>query len=126
MKITLSERFQKFIQHRADGCWEFMGAKQGAYGVISIDGKLNLAHRVAVKLDGRKLPDDMCVRHLCKLKTCVNPAHLQIGTLKENQADRHIDGTASRKRLWVKPSENLNPNEQANIISNGVATTLLG
>ena len=106
MKITLSERFQKFIQPRADGCHIWMGAIQGAYGVISIDGKLKLAHRVAVSLDNRKVPDDMCVRHICKTKTCVNPEHLQVGTLKENQADRHRDGTASRRRLWDATQKN--------------------
>tara|TARA_R110000868_G_scaffold295864_1_gene556149 strand:+ start:9 stop:389 length:381 start_codon:yes stop_codon:yes gene_type:complete len=126
MKITLGERFQKFVQPRADGCQIWMGALQGAYGVISIDGKLKLAHRVAVKLDGRKLPDDLCVRHICKTKSCVNPEHLQVGTLKENQADRHRDGTSNRKKLWIKPSENLNTAENVNTISNGVSTEILG
>jgi len=109
MKITLQERFENFVQPRDDGCWYWMGAKQGAYGVISIAGKNQLAHRVSLKIyNNEDVPADLCVRHKCRTKTCVNPAHLETGTRAQNQADRVRDGTAGGRRLWIKPAANLN------------------
>ena len=103
MKITLQERFEKFVEITPGGCHIWRGACQGTYPVISVGGKLKLAHRIAMEIYGDGTPDDMCVRHKCKQKRCVNVDHLQVGTLAQNQADRIRDGTASRKRLWEKP-----------------------
>jgi len=65
------------------------------------------AHRsVMLKIHGPK-PDNMVVRHVCKNKTCVNPSHLQFGSVQDNMNDRIRDGTLHRgeKASCVKLSE---------------------
>lgn len=54
------------------------------------------AHRLSYIGFHNQLPQNikgLVVRHKCKLKTCVNPDHLEIGTPKQNAADRQRDGT---------------------------------
>ena len=56
------------------------------------------AHRLAwVAANGRPVPDGLCVLHSCDTPPCVNPAHLWVGTRKDNHAD------AVRKGRMPKP-----------------------
>ena len=41
-------------------------------------------HVLAVKLDGRDVPKDMEVDHLCRNRKCCNPKHLEVVTPKIN------------------------------------------
>ena len=74
-------------------CWEWTGARnRGGYG---IKGR-RLAHRLAwSEANGRPVPDGMLVLHSCDNPPCVNPAHLRIGTVADNAADR-----VARNRSW--------------------------
>jgi len=70
---------------RSTACWLWCGAVQsGGYGSFWLDGKMQLAHRVAYGWIIAPVPDILTVDHLCKRRTCVNPAHMEIVTLKEN------------------------------------------
>lgn len=62
-------------------CWLWTGHTVGkGYGRFRLDGRMQLAHRVAYELDIGPIPDGMVVRHLCDVPACVNPAHLELGT----------------------------------------------
>ena len=65
-----------------DGCWEWQGTKnESGYGLILRNGLGNvLAHRLALHVARRPVPDDRVVDHLCRNTSCVNPAHLDIVT----------------------------------------------
>lgn len=54
------------------------------YGQIRINGKLHLAHRVAYERDRGEIPDGMTIDHLCRVRCCVNPDHLEAVTNTEN------------------------------------------
>lgn len=49
------------------------------YGVIRTDLGLRLVHRVTYTGLWGPIPEGGRVRHLCKVKACVNPLHLDIG-----------------------------------------------
>lgn len=56
------------------------------------------AHRVSwVIAHGKAVPDKMCVLHSCDNPPCVNPAHLFLGTNKDNTRDKLAKDRGGRK-----------------------------
>ncbi|WP_432124397.1 HNH endonuclease [Streptomyces sp. C10-9-1] len=79
----------------AGGCWPFTGPRnKDGYGDYSAGKALIgtrsshvVAHLLAAGLT-EKPPRGTYVRHLCANRVCCNPAHLAIGTQRDNMADR--------------------------------------
>lgn len=89
MALTLSERFwSKVSVGEAGDCWLFRGAKHPfGYGKFSINGKMETAHRVAMRLMGNEIAGRFVCHH-CDNPPCCNPAHLYVGNAATNHADR--------------------------------------
>lgn len=69
-------------------CIEWTGAKAGnGYGTVWMAGRMAYAHRVAWEKENGPIPSGMCVLHLCDNPPCTNPAHLFLGTQRDNVAD---------------------------------------
>jgi hypothetical protein len=82
---ALLTRLSEKIEVRADGCWEWIGAQfRGGYGSVRIDGRTHGAHRVVYALVHGDLSPDEQIDHLCRNRACVNPAHMEVVTSKEN------------------------------------------
>ena len=78
-------------------CWLWQGVKVGGYGRVHRKGKLHMAHRYIYEAEVGPVPDGMNVLHHCDIPTCVRPAHLWLGTHKENMEDMAAKGRAPRK-----------------------------
>lgn len=68
-----------------DGCWNWNGfVTPAGYGQIKRDGRIQGAHRYIYQLVHGPLDDGMVLDHLCENTKCVNPAHLEPVTTREN------------------------------------------
>ena len=63
------------------------GVKGGDHGIARWKGRHEKAHRLAWLASNGPIPEGMNVLHRCDVPACVNPAHLYLGTLKQNTAD---------------------------------------
>jgi hypothetical protein len=79
------------------GCWMWRGAiSTGGYGRIGGEGAYLLqAHRVAYELFVGPIPDGLHIDHLCRVRACVNPEHLEAVT----QAENNLRSWAARKAV---------------------------
>lgn len=79
-----------------NGCWVWMRAKI-KYGYGCNGGGLVHRQFLSIKV-GRPLLRSECALHACDNPSCVNPDHLWIGTIAENNRDRVIKGRSNRPR----------------------------
>jgi hypothetical protein len=70
---------------KTDGCWLWGGAKSFGYGQLTFRRKGYKAHRLAYELLVGPIPDGLQIDHLCRVRNCVNPEHLEPVTQLENQ-----------------------------------------
>lgn len=86
---------------RVGDCLIWQGCRNTrGYGLMPI-GKENrgATHRVAWAIaNGRKPDAGMHVMHSCDTPSCVNPAHLSLGTAKDNQRDCSLKGRKNPRR----------------------------
>lgn len=88
----LPARFWEKVTVASNGCWLWTGAHATeGYGYFRVgshrDGsRRNLrAHRVTYELLHSEIPEGLEPDHLCRRPACVNPAHIEIVTTRENQ-----------------------------------------
>jgi len=81
-------------QTRLQGeCLIWTGGQKEGYGVICVDRKRVLVHRLVLERKlGRDLQPGECACHSCDTPLCVNPEHLWLGTHQENMDDRERKG----------------------------------
>lgn len=100
---TLDERFDEKYTVAENGCWIWTATTNGhGYGCFSVNRKHIYAHRYAYIRYKGPIPDGLQLDHLCEVKSCVNPDHLEAVTRSQNIrriAERR--GTCERGHPWV-------------------------
>ena len=69
-----------------DGCWLWRKALGGGtgYGQLRMNGRTHNAHRVMYERLVGPVPEGLVLDHLCRVRACVNPDHLEPVTFAEN------------------------------------------
>lgn len=88
---SIEERIMSKVEKAESGCWIWTGAMTAdGYGNFSygsrLDGsrKTTTAHRAAYEALVGTVAKGMEVDHLCRVRNCVNPDHLEVVTKHEN------------------------------------------
>lgn len=80
---------QRIAAHiRLDGeCWTWTGSlTRDGYGRMSVLDVSKLAHRVTYEHLIGPVPEGLTLDHLCRVRSCVNPSHLEPVTQAVNVA----------------------------------------
>lgn len=82
---SVSERFWEKVHKFDEGCWFWIGARRSyGYGGFWNGHRQVQAHRWAYEDSIGPIPTGLTLDHLCKNRRCVNPAHLEPVTNREN------------------------------------------
>lgn len=83
--MTPLDRFSARYEVNDDGCWLWTGPlEKTGYARMWHKGRNEFAHRFAYTQFVGQIPDAMQLDHLCRVRHCVNPAHVEPVTPREN------------------------------------------
>ena len=100
--MSESDRFWDQVQ-KTDTCWNWRGGTVGGgYPLFTLrrEGKQRnvVSHRFAYEELIGPIPEGLQLDHLCRNRICVNPAHLEPVTARENT----LRGLTFQRENWLK------------------------
>lgn len=107
MSDLLSRIETKIERITESGCWIWNGyINPHGYGIIFVHGKRERTHRTMYELLRGSIPSGLQLDHLCRVRCCVNPAHIEAVTKKVNVL-RGVSFSAVNARKTHCPSGHL-------------------
>jgi hypothetical protein len=82
----VAERIQALVKVDPNGCWLWQGKRMATegYGVMTINRRGTMAHRASYEAFIGPIPAGLQLDHLCRVRECVNPKHLEPVTARVN------------------------------------------
>lgn len=105
--MTPEERFWERVD-QTDDCWLWTGKRHSlGYARFWVNGQREFVHRYAYELLVGSIPDSLEIDHLCRVRHCVNPDHLEAVTHKENlrRAPNQVTTVNARKERCIRGHE---------------------
>jgi hypothetical protein len=99
-------------------CWEWQANKNNkGYGLFRPGGLAPkvLAHRASYEAANGPIQRGLLILHSCDNRACVNPAHLRVGTHKQNVAD--MDQRGRRVTKPMRGEDNPNTAATAELVT---------
>lgn len=99
--------FNGISVNNSTGCWEWNKTKNNhGYGQLTVNKKTAFAHRLSYELFNGEIPNGSQVLHKCDNPSCINPAHLSIGTASDNMRDCYNRGRSKLKPNSMPGTQN--------------------
>lgn len=96
--LSLHDRLMNNIRISDAGCWEWQGYNNSqGYGRIRVNGRDISTHRASYEIFVGPIPIELELDHLCRNRSCMNPAHLEPVSHAEN-VSRGTSGHRSRSK----------------------------
>jgi hypothetical protein len=76
------------------GCLIWEKGQDDGYGKVNFKGRIDRAHRIAWEITYGAIPQGLFICHHCDVRLCVNPKHLFMGTIADNNLDKKLKGRA--------------------------------
>lgn len=77
--------WDRIVKTKTETCWYWVGATTSAgYGHLRVDGVLMPIHRYMYERFIGPIPEGLLIDHLCAVKICANPYHLEPVDMQEN------------------------------------------
>ena len=99
MYNNLDKIFTRVIKNPDTNCWLWQGyVSKVGYGYLGLQ-KERAIHRIVYKLLSKSIPHSLVIDHLCRIKHCVNPQHMELVTSQENlkrgkaRYQRYLEGS---------------------------------
>lgn len=93
--LSLPETLDYFTDkgETPNDCWAWSGnCDPDGYARIYWGGRTRKALRLAYQEAHGAIPEGLVVRHACDNPPCLNPRHLLVGTVAENNQDKAVRG----------------------------------
>lgn len=100
MVYKFDEKYKKNFWSHVDildkeKCWEWKLSKNiFGYGRVRYKNTMTIASRIAYAITDNEIPDGLFVCHHCDNRSCCNPNHLFLGTIRDNVLDMEAKGRA--------------------------------
>jgi hypothetical protein len=114
--------FEKVAAADENGCRRWLGAfVTRGYGAFWLEGRQQLAHRVAFFLEHGHWPEPLCL-HSCDNRWCCEQAHLSQGTNEQNMQEMSARGRANPSRGELNGRAKLDAETVRQIRASGKST----
>lgn len=104
MKPLLDRFNEKYMPEPNSGCWIWLGyIRPDGYGEIQRGRRgegTALAHRISYELFKGEIPAHLETGHLCRVRCCVNPDHLE--TVPRRISIARGDGPRVHKEMYAQ------------------------
>lgn len=105
--MNKKEDFWKHIE-KTETCWLWRGGLTSTgYGRFYYLGTNSRAHRLCWEALKGKIPDGLELDHLCRIRNCVNPNHLEPVTTVENTMRGNSPAAISARKTHCKYGHSL-------------------
>ena len=96
--LVVDQKFTDKIHPEPNtGCWLWAGAlNRDGYGIANRQYRTRMAHSISYEFVFGPIPEGLELDHLCRVRCCVNPDHLEAVTHLEN-CQRGTAGTHIRR-----------------------------